>query len=129
LVLVLLKTQEMASAELEKRIGALEKGAAYDATKTAVQQVEAECLMKLREIRAALVAEAAAAATANGSGAPGAAGVAAAAASSKELQQLQTENDELKRKIAKLEYRVQHMVVSMEELYAKNKAAECRASF
>lgn len=117
--------QEMASAELEKRIEALEKGAAFDATKTAVHQVEAECLMKLREIRTALVAEAA-----NTNGAAGAGGsVVAVAASSKELQQLQTENDALKRKIAKLEYRVEHMVSSMEDLYNKNKAVECRASF
>jgi uncharacterized coiled-coil protein SlyX len=116
----------MANAELENRIAALEKGAAFDATKTAVQQVEAECLMKLREIRAALVAEA----STSGAAATGAVS-GAAATSSKELQQLQNENAELKRKMAKLEYRVQHVVSEMDKMYEKYKAAciDTRASF
>jgi small-conductance mechanosensitive channel len=116
---------------LENRIAALEKGAAFDATKTAVQQVEAECLMKLREIRAALVAEQQQASnsssTINGATAvPG-----AAASNNKELQQLQSENAELKRKLAKLEYRVQHVVSEMDVMYEKYKAAciDTRASF
>jgi nanoRNase/pAp phosphatase (c-di-AMP/oligoRNAs hydrolase) len=120
------KIQEMATAELEKRIGALELGATYDATKTAVQKVEAECLMKLREIRAALVAE-----VASGGGVSSAAATGKAGAAAAELQQLQTENDELKRKMAKLEYRIEHIVTSMEMLYGKLKDAcvDTRASF
>ena len=86
---------------LEKRIQALEVGSQYEATKQAVQNVERQHLETLRQIKTALLNEA------------------GGTSSSNELQQLQKENDELKRKNAKLEYRVQHMASCMEELYEK----------
>jgi len=89
-------------AELEKRIAALEVGKSYDATKEAVEKVEKEFLSKLREIRAELANE---------------------GSSSKELEYLRAENEELKRKNAKLEYRVQHVVANMEKMYKFNETS------
>lgn len=80
-------------------------GASYDATKSEVQAVEEEFLLKLREIKTAL----------NSSG------DAAGAAVKKELERLQQENDALKAKNAKLEYRVKHVVAEMEIMYEKLK--------
>jgi predicted nucleic acid-binding Zn-ribbon protein len=99
-------------ADLEKRIAALEVGATFDATQDDVKKVEQEFLTKLQEIRETMVKnEADATATTGGM------------ASSKELQALVQENDALKKRNAKLEYRVQHMLKSMEGLYnsAKHK--------
>lgn len=93
--------------DLEQRIQALEVGAKYDATKAAVQAVENEYLLKLREIRAAVTAEAAS----GGSG-----------ASSKEVEALRAENEMLQKKNAKLDYRVLHLVLELEALYDKHKA-------
>ena len=83
--------------ELEQRIQALEAGKQYQATQAAVRKVEEEYLLKLREIREAIAKE--------------------GPADSKELQALRQENVELKKKNDKLEYRVQHMLESMEMLY------------
>lgn len=91
---------------LEKRIKALEVGSQYESTKLAVQTVEKEHLEILRKIKAAILA---------GQGASG------NTSSSKELENLKKENEELKKKNAKLEYRVKHMVSSMEELYEQKK--------
>lgn len=91
---------------LEQRIQALELGSHYEATKQAVQEVERQHLETLRHIRAALLNN-------NNDG-----GV---SSSSKELEQLQKENEALKKKNAKLEYRVHHMAACMEELYEKHK--------
>lgn len=88
---------------LEERIQALELGATYEATKAAVQKVEQEYLEKLREIRAAIVNEKG--------------GNVTSAATAKELEALRAENKELKQKNKKLEYRVNHVVKSMESLY------------
>ena len=49
-------TMTEAMTALEKRVQALEVGAKYDATKEDVKKVEREYLIKLREIRAAMVA-------------------------------------------------------------------------
>jgi len=87
-------------AELEKRIASLEVGKKYDATKEAVEKVEKEFLVKLREIKQSLEETGSSSAT-----------------NSKELQKLRAENAELKQKNQKLEYRVQHCVESMEEMY------------
>jgi hypothetical protein len=86
---------------LEKRVKALEVGAAFDATQAAVQQAQMDCLQQLRDIRTAL----------EEGGAGG--------ASSKELEALQTENTLLKIKTAKQEYRIQHLVGVVEELLAQ----------
>jgi len=87
--------------DLENRIKALEEGKTYDATKEAVQKVEQECLVKLREIKAAIEAER------NGGG---------ATVQSAELDALKAENEALKKANAKLEYRVNHVVSNLEAL-------------
>jgi cell division GTPase FtsZ len=96
------KQEEVADA-LEKRIQALEAGAQYEATRAAVQKVEQEFLIKLREMRAAIVAEQG--------------GATASGAAAKELEALRAENVALKKRTEKLEYRVSHMLSSMETLY------------
>ena len=68
-----------------------------------MQQVEADFLVKLRDIRANI----------DGSNS----GV--SATTSKEIDALRAENEALKKRNAKLEYRVQHMLHNMEELYGK----------
>jgi phosphoketolase len=114
--------------DIAKRIQALEVGAQYDATKSEVQKVEQEFLLKLREIRAAITAEAQAGGTSS---------VAVAAGSNKELEALRAENELLKKKNAKLEFRVVHVVDEMMVLYDAHKdlvtktksIADSRASF
>jgi hypothetical protein len=96
--------------ELARRIEALEVGAAYRATKTEVAKIEEEFLVKLRAIRESI---------ANSSCGAGASGDATAVASSKELEALRAENEELKQRNAKLEYRVQHVVGEMTRLYGQ----------
>ncbi|GAX22921.1 hypothetical protein FisN_24Lh210 [Fistulifera solaris] len=87
---------------LEKRIQALEVGSQYESTKQAVQNAEKQHLETLRQIKAALLNE-------------------TGSSSSKEVERLMKENEELKKKNAKLEYRVNHMATCMEELYERNK--------
>ena len=89
--------------ELETRIAALEQGKSYDATKAAVEEVEKEFLIKFREMKASLQNESK--------------GAARSSNDSKELQELRAENSLLKMKVQKLEYRVQHCVDSMEQMY------------
>jgi predicted nucleic acid-binding Zn-ribbon protein len=93
------ESTDSAVTDLEKRIASLEVGKSYDATKEAVQKVEQEFLVKLREIRAALQLEG------------------STAANSKELDALKKENEQLKTRNAKLEYRIQHVVANMEKMY------------
>jgi cell division protein FtsB len=83
-------------------VAALELGKQYDATKEAVQNIEKEFLLKLREIKSQLESE----------------GV--SNANTKEMETLRAENEELKRKNAKLEYRVEHLVASLEKYYKCN---------
>lgn len=90
---------------LETRIRALEVGSTFDATKSEVVKVEEEFLVKLRAIRQVVAAS-------EGGG---------AGAASSDLEALQKENEELKRKNAKLEYRVLHVVSEMEKLYQEHK--------
>mmetsp|Transcript_2008 Transcript_2008/g.4237 ORF Transcript_2008/g.4237 Transcript_2008/m.4237 type:complete len:102 (+) Transcript_2008:114-419(+) len=94
----------MTNMSVEDRLAALEKGAGFQATATEVKKVEAEYLSKLREIRAVMAKQ-------DGNG----------GASSKEVDQLKEENDKLKAKIAKMEYRINHMTSSMETMYEENK--------
>jgi hypothetical protein len=94
--------------DLVRRVEALELGAAYKATKDEVEKVEVEFLLKLRAIREALAA---------GSTGAGAVAVDSTSTSSKELEALRAENEALKRRNAKLEYRVQHVVGEMTRLY------------
>jgi uncharacterized coiled-coil DUF342 family protein len=89
-----------AVAALEERIQALESGMKFEATTEAVQAVEREFLIKFREIREALQRD--------GS---------STTANSKEMEALRAENELLKKKNEKLEYRVAHLVESMEQIY------------
>jgi predicted nucleic acid-binding Zn-ribbon protein len=91
---------------LEHRINALEIGKQYDATKEAVRKVEEEYLLKLREIKQAIEREKQQSTSST-----------SAASSTKELEELRKENDTLKQKNTKLEYRIQHVVSNMEKLY------------
>jgi cell division protein FtsB len=86
-------------------VAALELGKQYDATKEAVQSIEKEFLVKLREIKSQLESEG---------------GGLLSNANTKEMETLRAENEELKRKNAKLEYRVQHLVASLEKYYKCN---------
>lgn len=93
-------------AELAKRVAALEVGAKFEAIQNDVKEMEKEFLAKLQEIRETMVKD--------GTGGGG-------TTSSKDQQALVEENNALKKRNAKLEYRVQHILKSMEELYAKSK--------
>jgi len=105
--------ENTADKALEERIQALEVGAVYQATKDEVQRVEADCLEKLRGIRAALEAE--------GAGA-------GSSSLAKELELVKAENEALKQKNAKLQYRVKHVVDELEKLYNENKAMKTAAA-
>lgn len=85
----------------------MESGAQFEATKAAVQQVEEEFLIKLRDIRTAILAEQERSA--------------ASSVLKSELETLRAENEELKKKNAKLEYRVGHVVASMEMLFKRER--------
>lgn len=90
---------------LEERIVALEKSEGFKVTQSEVQKVQAKCLQQLRDVKAALEKDG---------------GSAASAAQTKAIM---AEKEALQKKVAKLEYRVQHLVESMEFLYEKAKAS------
>ena len=96
--------------ELKQRIEALEVGHTFRATQTEVAKVEADMLIRLRNIRTALVAN-------GGSGGAAVAEGGAAATSSQEVVTLRSENAELRKKTAKLQYRVEHLVKQVEQMY------------
>jgi hypothetical protein len=102
--------------DIEKRIQALEVGEKYDATKSEVQKVEQEFLLKLREIRAAITAEA----QAGGAGTGGVSSLEGGAGITKELEALRAENELLKKKNAKLQYRVEHVVNELMVVHDKH---------
>lgn len=110
--------RDIAVKALKERIQALEVGAVYQATKEEVQRVEADCLEKLRGIRAALEAEGADAGT----------GASSSSSLVKELELVKAENEALKQKNAKLQYRVKHVVDELEKLYNENKAMKAAAA-
>lgn len=91
--------------DLQKRIEALEVGTKFDVQKAVTQQAQMDMLIKLREIRTALVSSDGASNT----------------ASSQEIEALKAENEALNRKTAKQAYRIQHLVEVVEELPAKQK--------
>lgn len=86
-----------------QRVEALEKGAAFDATQKEVEKVRMEHLEQLRKIRKAM---------AESSG---------DTASAKELEALQAENAALKRQTTKQNYRIHHLVSTVEDLLANRK--------
>ena len=88
---------------LEARIAALEKGQGFAATQSEIQKVQANCLQQLRDVKAALDKD--------------------GASSAQSSQVAVAEKQALERKVAKLEYRVQHLLESMDYLYEKAKTA------
>jgi hypothetical protein len=100
-VIMYQQQMESSSADLEKRIAALEKGAEYDATQALIRQREQEFLTTLRNIKAAMVVE-------------GASG----GANSTETEALKTENERLKANITKQEHRIRHLISGFEKLMA-----------
>jgi hypothetical protein len=91
---------------LEARIAALELGETYKATQSDIQKVQANCLQQLRDVKTALENDG---------------GNAAVSTNSAQIEAITAERDALQRKVAKLEYRVQHILESMEYLYEKAK--------
>jgi hypothetical protein len=109
--------------DIEKRIRALEVGEKYDATKSEVQKVEQDFLLKLREIRAAITAEAQAGGAGAGAGGTSSSSSArggGGAGATKELEALRAENELLKKKNTKLQYRVEHVVNELMVVHDKH---------
>ncbi|KAG7354218.1 hypothetical protein IV203_003574 [Nitzschia inconspicua] len=88
-------------SDLEARVKALEDGAQFNANQAAIREREAEFLLQLKEIKETMAKE-------QSSG----------GASSEEVKALKDENELLKAKLAKSEYRVRHLIEGMEELLA-----------
>mmetsp|Transcript_16246 Transcript_16246/g.23901 ORF Transcript_16246/g.23901 Transcript_16246/m.23901 type:complete len:95 (-) Transcript_16246:150-434(-) len=88
----------MKDSDIVKRVEALEQGSKYDATKKEVEKVQMEILDQLRTVRKAMV---------KSSG---------AAASSREIEGLREENAALKKQAVKQEYRIDHLVSTVEKL-------------
>jgi hypothetical protein len=93
----------MQQDDLERRVRALEEGAKFDATQAAIREREEEFLLTLRTIKDQMAAEA--------EGQDG-----AGIGSSTLVASLQAENDTLKARLAKQEYRIRHLVAGMEKL-------------
>jgi formylmethanofuran dehydrogenase subunit E-like metal-binding protein len=89
--------------DLQKRVETLEVGATFDATQAAVQEVQMELLRNLRDIRHAMME------SSQGT----------ASSSSVEMEALKAENAALKQKMAKQEYRIQHLANAVEDLVAQ----------
>jgi predicted nucleic acid-binding Zn-ribbon protein len=96
--------------DLAARVEALEVGATFEATQQEVQRIQYDLLLKLREIRAGLQAN-------QGGGL-------LSATTATELEALKAENGALKLKNSKLEYRVEIMKSSIEELLAAQKPSK-----
>lgn len=104
-------------ADLEQRIVALETGNQYDANKAAIEAIEMKHLQTLSEIRTALLNEQSSNANASTSAQSTTNG------DHSVLESLQKENEILKKKMNKLEYRIHHLVSNMELLYEKSASA------
>ena len=90
-------------------------GVKFDATRDEVRKVQMEHLEQLRAIRAAMLE--------GGTGTTAAAAAAAAfrgGGGGKEWEALQAENQLLKLKNQKQEYRIQHLIGTVEELLASS---------
>jgi hypothetical protein len=90
---------------LEARVKALEDGAEFNATQAAIREREVEFLAQLKEIKDTMAKEL----LQQGGGSGG-------TSSSEELTALKQENELLKAKLGKTEYRVRHLIAGMEEL-------------
>lgn len=100
--------------DLEKRVAALEAGRQYQADRAAVQAVEHEHLVQLRTIRNSLVGIPAA------SSGDAATTSLSSAASLREIAILRDENERLRHTVAKLRYRVDHLVDGMEGMIQRH---------
>jgi hypothetical protein len=87
----------------------LEDGAQFQATQAAIREREVEFLDQLKKIKETMAKEQQ---KQSGSGTGG------SGASSEEVKALQEENQTLKARLAKNEYRVRHLIEGMEELLA-----------
>jgi hypothetical protein len=90
--------------QLQTKIANLEIQNQFKADQDAVQTAQMEMLTTLRTIRAAITS----ASTSSSNG-----------ASSKELQALKEENESLKKKTMKQEFRIRHLISGMEEMQEK----------
>jgi FtsZ-binding cell division protein ZapB len=87
-----------------KRVEVLELGAQFDATRDEVRRIQMEHLEQLRAIRVAMLEG-------------------GTTTSSKELEALRAENELLKQKNRKQEYRIQHLITTVDGLLASEKGA------
>ena len=87
--------------DLEARVKALEDGATFDATKDAIRKREEEMLSTLQGIKDTMMKEAA-----------------SGGASSEEVEASKKENEALKAKLRKADYRISHLVEGMEKMLA-----------
>lgn len=92
-------------SQLKERISILENSKSFSATQEAVQKVETEMLLKLRDIRESLIT------SSSDSG-----NAITSSSSSKEIENLRSENEALRKTNDKLKYRVNHLVTNMEKL-------------
>ena len=87
-----------------KRVEALEMGVQFDVTRDEVRRIQMEHLEQLRAIRVAMLEG-------------------GTSTSSKELDTLRAENELLKQKHRKQEYRIQHLIATVDGLLASEKGA------
>jgi hypothetical protein len=90
--------------DLQQRIEALEVGKQFEVTQSAIREREQEFLLTLRTIQDQMALE-----ERGGSGV-------GSGNDGTTVKALQTENEVLKAKIAKQEYRIKHLVMGMEKL-------------
>ena len=99
---ILPNTQNYPIQELEKRVTELEKSLSFQATQNAIKEEQMKMLTTLRNIREAMV---------NNNSSSG-----LNAMNAKEIEALKKENDDLKKKLEKKDYRIKHLVRAVEEL-------------
>ena len=97
--------------DLERRVQALEEGVKFDITQAAIREREEEFLFTLRSIKDQMAKE----------GQEGTGGIVTSNAA---VATLQNENETLRAKIAKQEYRIRHLVTGMEKLLEASAATK-----
>jgi len=98
-------TDGFSTEEIQKRIAALEKSSTFQATQKIVQEEQMKMLETLRTIRESMMKN-------GGAQQQG-------ASSGKEFEALKSENAALKKQAEKFEYRIKHLVRSLEEALQK----------
>ena len=92
----------------------MEEGNKFNVTQDAIRKREEEFLITLREMKESILKDKQAE-IAGGNNNPG------SSSSSNELVSLREENDRLKAKMTKQEYRISHLVTGMEKLFEQQK--------